>query len=68
MEQQEQNIDLDSWLAANPETHLSDCALHNLPAYPAGECNCGAPEKTEKYLAVIRANLERIKNDSKLVA
>ena len=22
--------------------HASDCAVHNEPAYPAGECNCGA--------------------------
>ena len=22
--------------------HDSDCAMHNAPAYPAGECDCGA--------------------------
>ena len=22
--------------------HYSDCAVHNEPAYPAGECDCGA--------------------------
>ena len=22
--------------------HASDCALHNMPAYPAGPCDCGA--------------------------
>ena len=22
-------------------THSSDCAVHNSPAYPAGECTCG---------------------------
>ena len=22
--------------------HLSDCAVHNEPAYPKGYCNCGA--------------------------
>jgi hypothetical protein len=21
--------------------HTSDCAVHNMPAYPAGPCNCG---------------------------
>ena len=21
--------------------HWSDCAVHNMPAYPNGECNCG---------------------------
>jgi hypothetical protein len=24
-------------------THQSDCAVHNEPAMPNGECNCGAP-------------------------
>ena len=24
--------------------HASDCAVHNAPALPAGECNCGASE------------------------
>lgn len=23
-------------------THLSDCAVHNEPAYPKGPCDCGA--------------------------
>lgn len=21
--------------------HVSDCAIHNAPAYPAGQCDCG---------------------------
>ena len=24
------------------EAHASDCAVHNMPAYSAGECTCGA--------------------------
>ena len=24
--------------------HASDCAVHNEPAYPKGECNCGAQQ------------------------
>ena len=28
-------------IAAAP-VHASDCAMHNEPAYPAGECDCGA--------------------------
>lgn len=28
-------------LAAS-RAHDSDCAMHNAPAYPAGECDCGA--------------------------
>lgn len=26
---------------ADPIQHASDCAVHDAPAYPAGECNCG---------------------------
>jgi hypothetical protein len=25
--------------------HRSDCAVHNMPAYPNGPCNCGAIKK-----------------------
>jgi hypothetical protein len=25
--------------------HTSDCAVHNEPAYPKGECNCGTQRK-----------------------
>jgi len=28
--------------ACKTAPHASDCAVHNEPAYPAGECNCGA--------------------------
>ena len=27
--------------------HASDCAVHNEPAYPKGECNCGAQPEQE---------------------
>jgi hypothetical protein len=27
---------------ARPIVHASDCEVHNEPAYPAGECTCGA--------------------------
>jgi hypothetical protein len=27
--------------AAADKFHWFDCAVHNAPAYPAGECNCG---------------------------
>jgi len=29
-------------LCISPLTHYSDCAIYNEPAYPAGECDCGA--------------------------
>jgi hypothetical protein len=28
-----------------PVLHWSDCAVHNEPAYPAGECDCGAAQE-----------------------
>ena len=30
--------------------HWSDCAVHNEPAYPAGECDCGGIPETTKEL------------------
>jgi hypothetical protein len=33
---------------AADKLHWSDCAVHNGPAYPAGECDCGAAQKTER--------------------
>ena len=27
-------------LYAGPRLHDGDCAVHNAPAYPAGECDC----------------------------
>ena len=28
-------------------THASDCAIHNEPALPAGDCDCGADPRME---------------------
>lgn len=30
-----------SWTFEKPREHWSDCSVHNEPAYPAGECDCG---------------------------
>jgi hypothetical protein len=32
---------------AADKLHWSDCAVHNGPAYPAGECDCGVAPKSE---------------------
>lgn len=32
------------WPANKTFSHLSDCAVHNGPAYPAGPCDCGATQ------------------------
>jgi hypothetical protein len=29
--------------------HLSDCSLHNEPAYPAGLCDCGAEKSYKRW-------------------
>jgi len=29
--------------------HYSDCAVYNEPAYPAGECDCGAVEASQRW-------------------
>ena len=33
---------------AADKLHWSDCAVHNGPAYPAGKCDCGVAQKTER--------------------
>jgi len=42
-------------LTTEPVKHWSDCAVHSEPAYPAGDCDCGAvvmtPEQTLDWLA-----------------
>jgi hypothetical protein len=30
---------------AMDKLHWSDCAVHNGPAYPAGECDCGVAQE-----------------------
>ena len=38
--------------------HASDCAVHNEPAYPKGECNCGAqPEQDWSMLEAMQGSL-----------
>jgi hypothetical protein len=34
--------------------HTSDCAVHSEPAYPKGECNCGA-----LYILYIKENWDK---------
>jgi hypothetical protein len=33
------------------DEHLSDCAVHNEPAYPGGECDCGYKLRVERKYA-----------------
>lgn len=45
--------------------HASDCAVHSGPAYPKGECNCGAQQynvtSDHKLMENAQGDLERIK-------
>ena len=36
--------------------HASDCAVHNEPAYPKGECNCGAQPEQEPVAWMTHSN------------
>jgi len=33
------------WPENKTFSHWSDCAIHNAPAYPAGECDCGVAQE-----------------------
>ena len=41
---------LKRWIgeASEQRGHMSDCALHNGPAYPPGPCDCGFEEEQER--------------------
>jgi len=45
--------------------HASDCAVHNEPAHPKGECNCGAQQynatSDHRLMENAQGDLERIK-------
>ena len=47
---------------AADKLHWSDCAVHNGPAYPAGECDCGAMNEMTKdeALKIAREVLENL--------
>lgn len=37
--------------SCTPElAHWSDCAVHNMPASPKGECNCKPVQRSLNYL------------------
>ena len=37
--------------AAADKLHWSDCAVHNEPAYPAGECDCGVTQEPVAWIS-----------------
>ena len=50
---------------AADKLHWSDCAVHNAPAYPAGECDCGVEkEQEEDWGALAEKQLASIKRDT----
>lgn len=36
-------------IACRETTHASDCAVHNMPAYPNGPCDCRIERKSGYY-------------------
>jgi len=51
---------------AADKLHWSDCAVHNAPAYPAGECDCGVEkEQEEDWGALAEKQLASIKRDTR---
>ena len=46
---------------AADKLHWSDCAVHNGPAYPAGECDCGAAQ--EPVRKVLKLALEALETE-----
>jgi hypothetical protein len=38
---------------AADKLHWSDCAVHNGPAYPAGECDCGVMNDRQRLEAIV---------------
>jgi len=49
---------------AADKLHWSDCAVHNGPAYPAGECDCGVEKGQEDWGALAEKQLASIKRDT----
>jgi hypothetical protein len=47
--------------AAADKLHWSDCAVHNAPAYPAGECDCDA--RLSKYAETLLEEATRSCNN-----
>jgi hypothetical protein len=39
--------------AAADKLHWSDCAVHNMPAYPNGPCDCGAMNDRQRLEAIV---------------
>lgn len=40
-------------MANKEQPHRSDCAVHNEPALPKGECNCRGQRTNEEYIHIL---------------
>lgn len=38
---------IDAALKTEPSPHASDCAVHNMPAFPNGPCDCQPEEQSD---------------------
>ena len=44
--------------------HASDCAVHNAPAHPVGECDCGAQPYPENFIDALKYDVARRDSES----
>jgi hypothetical protein len=49
--------------ACKPHSHASDCAVHNMPAYPNGPCNCGVSPPADAGKVSVLAAIKRMEDD-----
>ncbi len=40
------------FIRAKVEAHDSDCAVHNMPAYPNGKCDCSFTARTDDGILI----------------
>ena len=40
------------------DSHYSSCAVHNMPAYPAGPCDCGFEDRLRAAIDTERARVK----------
>ena len=52
-------------LACEKTSHASDCAVHNAPAYPIGECDCGAQPYPENFINALKYDVARRDSEQK---
>ena len=50
-----------------PVAHWSDCAVHNEPAYPKGECDCGGFPPQRTWVGLTNNELQPIADEYRIL-